>query len=76
MKNRNNIANQYLDFVNNNTIFPKITNTINSLKLVVSEVGGNPEAFDAERLADMTALDLIASIAPNNIRFRHLHKID
>jgi len=42
---------------------------LDSLKVAVDEAGGLPQAYSAVRLNEMTALELIATIAPNGIRF-------
>jgi len=43
--------------------------TIESLKVAVRETNGNADEYGALRLNEMTALELIAHIAPNGIRF-------
>jgi len=43
--------------------------TLDTLQAAVDEAGGNPSYYSAVRLNEMTALELIAIIAPNGIRF-------
>jgi hypothetical protein len=54
------------------TTIAEMRNAIESLKGAIRRAGGSPNAFDAAKLNDMTALELIAMIAPNGIRFHTL----
>jgi hypothetical protein len=53
----------------NSTTIDEMRKAIESLKGAIRRAGGSPDAFDTPELNDMTALELIAIIAPNGIRF-------
>ena len=72
MTNQYNVSNQYLEYIQNRhdlTLYDQITETISSLQNAVCTVGGSPNMFKPKHLSEMTALDLITTIAPNGVRF-------
>lgn len=72
MTNQNTVSNQYLEYIQNVhalTPYDQITETISSLQNAVCTVGGSPIMFKPKHLSEMTALDLITTIAPNGVRF-------
>lgn len=66
-------AQEYLDYLNppkrDLTRFDHMNAMIESLQEAVGRVSGCPEMFGAIELSQMTALDLIATLAPNDVRF-------
>jgi len=63
------IADAYIMLKEDPNTISDMQEAIASLQSAVGDAGGNPYAYNAVRLNEMTALELIAHIAPNRIRF-------
>jgi hypothetical protein len=70
------IAEAYVLLQKHRTTSAAISDTIDSLQCAVGMAGGTPEAFTANRLVHMNALELIAWVAPNGIRFHHDSRLE
>lgn len=72
MKMSHGVAKNYLTYkASNMHVFSHMDDAITSLNSACSFAGGSSNIFTAQILYNMTALELIAHIAPNKIRFHY-----
>jgi hypothetical protein len=69
MNQQRRLADAFVMLDQNAAAFAEMRGAISSLRAVIATAGGDETFIDAAALNEMTALELIALIAPNGIRF-------